>query len=563
MMARTALTVVFVGACLLGQNTARIVLDDGREIAVNQGETRREGNLTVALTAETLTARNGGGPDDWGGNKWPTEPVYFQRIEVRIPGRTIPLSPQNGAKPLGDDRWVLASETDFKHVHHKANDPQRAWYAKSKTFHMLDGGDTFYARFAPADDPWEWKALPGDAERKKALAVANLAPELLQKFPLLSRLLDFYTIRPSSNHPDPPIHDWGWWLNAQNHARRWRSTNPLTLQGWYGYTDIHAAGGGFSNGHYDHPAWFLVRYLLTGDRTAYTAGLYLIRFKVAYGLVDTDLPRSRCWQRGWWRGEKGDRRGSAVGLSANKEWDLGLVLASILAPNDPMIAHGMAVRRASLLERDDGVVWNGAGGGRAIGHFLENLLDHYHATGDAAFKERAARFIEHVFTKTGDLPYFPNSLRKGWNATWEEALAHVWIAKWIDEGIAPGRLDKLKAMVEWLITNGGRFRSPGVYEVAYEIEVPPTETSVRKFNTPSHQTWWVQVWPLAERWWPGRFTEAASASMTTCLTRIGQGWAHVAKGQPPLTPAALQVDDPGTGPSCEKTWPIYLHVLRK
>lgn len=543
-------------------NQARIQLEDGSFITVDEGQTITQGNLTLKLTSDYISIRNGGGPDNFGNTGlWTTQPIYFREIAVLIPGKSVLLAPFNGARHLGQDLWVLAGPNDYKHAHPYS--PVRSWYQKSTTYHMIDGGDTFYCRFMTNGNVYE--PVPSLTARQRALTILNLNTELLSNYPLLRRVLDFYTLRLSSLMKNSPLRDWGWWLFPSNYAYRWTSVPIDFVSGWYGgMTDIMSAGEGFSNCHYDHILYFFIKYLLDNDETALAIAANLLRFKIAYGLIDTNLPRNPCWHKGWWRGEKGARRGAVIGLSANKEWDMGLVIGSILLPNDDFIANAMQIRRDSLLQRGNQTVWNGAGGGRAIGHFLENLRFHYKATNDQVFKDRAENFINHVFTITGNGMWFPNSLRIGFTAVWEEALAHVQIARWMfDYGIGLQYESHLKDMVEWMITNGSDYRgghaSSGVYEVAYEISVP--DTSFKDFKHPSHQTWWVQLWDVANHWWPGRFAAEASASINTLMTRIGQNWTNVDRGQPPLTASHLQVDNPPDGPAVEKTWPIELHTL--
>lgn len=525
-------------------NRALIVTELGAEIPVEQDIPVTLGEVTITLDETSLRIRNGGAPDDWGQGKWVAEPWYFQSIAVHLPEDRFPqLAAINGAVDAGDGWWSLVAPSDF--------DPPHPRYPKAATTPCLDGGDTFYCRFTRRTDPWEFGRLPTPEQKTHALAVLDLRPDRLEQYPLAARLLGFYTFNQHSANKLCPVveRNFGWHMVPEHFVYKWTSQFTTRVSGWYGAGDIHSPSEGPSNCHYDHDAWALMRYLLTGDPIALAMGLTLVRMKIAYGLVDTNEPRTKCWHRGRWRGEKGQyRRGVLTpGVAANKENDLGLCLASILAPDDPHIARGIAVRRESLLGCNLQDVWNGGGGGRACGHFLENLEAHWRTTGDDAFKVRAEAFINHVFAKNAQLA--PNALwlinvnRIGWNAVWEEALWHVYAAKWIvDHGVAPERLDALKAQVEWLLNVGGRDVANG-FQVAFEVSTP--DGAIKTYNGSLSGGFWSQLKPYAEAWWPGRFGQRIDGALNHTMN----AW-----------PANVAVDQTS---STEKFVGILLHAMRR
>ena len=137
-------------------NTAWITKSDNSVIQVNEGGTLIIGKVSFTINENELMIRNGGNPDKFGPAKWSTEPFYFKKIEVEIPGKVVMYSLYNGAVNLGNDKWQLAGDGEFVHHHHKHADPAYPWYADSTRYHMIDGGDTFYCRFTDPHDIYEF-----------------------------------------------------------------------------------------------------------------------------------------------------------------------------------------------------------------------------------------------------------------------------------------------------------------------------------------------------------------------------------------------------------------------
>ena len=143
--------------------------------------------------------------------------------------------------------------------------------------------------------------------------------------------------------------------------------------------------------------------------------------------------------------------------------------------------------------------------------------------------------------------WLTNVNRLGWNAVWEEALWHVYCAKWIVEvGVATEHLPALKAQVEWLLTHGGKDLPGGGFQVAFEVSTPDAAT--KTFQGSLSGGFWSQLRPFAAAWWPGRFDTRLDAALSTSFGSL---------------PVNLRVDEPGLGPSCEKWHAILLHAMRR
>lgn len=531
----------------MSQTTARITLSNGVTLTITQGTPVSFGNATFSIVPSqdglALLGRNGGGPDNFYGNKpWHPEPLYFDRLEIDCEGVRPQLAELMQATRQGNT-WIITDPSKFHHHHKRAlaltprpglvEQPQ-AEYIPSLAHHMIDGGDTLYVLLVPETDHLGYGVQPSPDGRIRAMGVADLDP-VLQGHPAVRRILDLYRVTPDSFVRNAKYRNWGWWLVPENFRYQWTSQNIESVRGWYPAGDLRSPSDGPSNCHYDHDSNALIEWLLTGDQTALFLGMTLARTKVAYGLIDTDLPRSACNLRGWWRGEKGGfRRGEGVGSSTNKEWDAGLCLAWCLYPDDPILMRGMAVRRECLLQRDNAGTWNHAGGGRAIGHYLFNLLDHFRATGDQAFANRASSFIDHVFTLTGSLLHFPNTLRPTHYSCWEEAMAHSAIAKWISLGVGTQYTVKLQAMIDWLLVNGSEVVSPGKRRVVYEIELA---TGIKTFAG----------WPTGALW--SRLPQSQIRDEVTAYTLS-------------LVPNPASVVNGGLGPGFEKNIGWLANMVR-
>lgn len=533
-----------------------IIIAEGQTL--NIWPVTTEPPVLASLVDGHFTIWNQGDPDDYGNGKWNPRPFYFARIELEIPGRMILNGAFQGVQQdPNTGRFILVREDDYKQEHPRADtDPT---YAESRYRHFIDGGSRFYTRFVPPDhfeEPYP-TAVQQDAVRSWLHIDSALLTE-----PRMRALLDCYTIDVSSFMPTPKKKNWGWWMFADHFVSIWTSRAVEEVSGWYGgATDIQSPGDKFSNGHYDHLLFFFLKYLIDGDQLAYLIGMYLVRYRIAHGLVDvpnrTIIGKGGCQNNKAWLGEKGERRG-VLGVMQTKQWACSTIVAHMLCPSDPLIARGYEVARERLLEIDNGGVWNGAGGGRAVGNYLRDALHFYRATGktDTALVARITSFIDHVFVKVGTNNWFPNSLRPGFMAAWEEATAYIYTYLWMKEGVGSIHLDKLTQMIEFLVTKAGRFVRTNEYLVAYEIDLP--NAVAPNITHPCHQCWWIPLWPIVEELWPGRFANEIAASRATLVRRIGQGMGNVIANSPPMDPTKIDTRNVGEGSAWEKWIPSIL-----
>lgn len=549
---------------LRAQNSAVVVLAGGAEVTIAEGSPVLVApRVTATLERDHLRIRNGGDPDRFNTSAFTPAPFYFREIRVKCPGRRPLLWPMDLSRSTGPDEWTLAPADAPKHAHHEADDPAQPWYAPSKTFHMLDGGDTFYARLTTYADPYELTATPAVA-RDEALRIFDADEGFRAQWPLLRRVFDLYAFDATSMDLRAAPRNFGWFLIPEFFVAKYTSTNIELARGWYAWPDHQLPGDGICNAHYGHDASWLASFLFSGDPMRRTVGLALVRQKCATGLFDVDRAYPSCRYVGMWRGEKAGlgRRGSGLGPTPAKEWDAGLLMARALVPGDPLLERAFAVRKARLLGVDPADIWNGAGGGRLAGAYLRNLRDYFVATGDVAFRAKASAFIAHVWRKVdaaavvwdpahpgNPLRWFPNSYDVNKTAAWEEATLYAQLYWWAEFGVWPGRLADLDAMLDWMIrTCSGPRGATGEYQVAYQADVVAgTFTS----NTPMNCAWWVPLAPTVRERMP-QHAAAADAWTATAFGRIGQTWADVDAGRARIAPWALGVESGPEGPGAHK-----------
>lgn len=559
---------------VLGQE-ATIVDAAGASFVVRMGEAVALAPKVVArLEANALRIRNGGDPDRFNTSAWTPQPWYFRSIAVRFPGRRPQMHPFDGSLPGAvDGDWWLVPEGAPRHAHHEAADPAQPWYAPSAAFQMLDGGDTFYMRLTPNDDPYELGPLP-ESRKAAALAVADVDLPLLQR-PLAAANLALYRVDATSLVPSGAPRNHGWFLIPDFFVQRFTSWPRDLCAGWYAFPDHQLPGDGVCNAHYGHDAAWLTAYLLRGDPLSRTVGMALVRQKAATGLFDVDRPYPSCRYAGMWRGEKAGlgRRGSGLGPAPSKEWDAGLLMASALDPGCPLLAQARSVRRTRLLTVSAADIWNGAGGGRLAGLYLRNLRDWFVATGDEAFRTKAASFVAHVWAiqdretaawnaanPGNPMRWFPNVYDRTRTAAWEEATLHAQLYWWASTGVGAPRLPQLDAMVDWMITAcSGPRGATGEWQVAYQKDVV---TGVWLSNTPANCLWWVPLTPTVKARLP-QHAVAADRWTDTAFRRIGQTWADVDAGKAPVAPHLLAADGASEGPGAFKMRAYAALALRR
>lgn len=559
---RSMLVLLLVVAFAAAQNSAVIVTAGGAEVEVPEGVAVTVAPRVVAtLARDHLRIRNGGDPDRWNTTAWIPQPFFFREVRVTCQGRRPQCWPMDLSRAgPGVGEWTLAPADAPKHAHHEADDPAQPWYEPSKRLHMIDGGESFYARLTTYEDPYELGPTTA-AARYEALRILDADLALLDRWPLLRRVFDLYRFDASSMDLAASPRNFGWFLVPDFFASKYAWPIERS-RGWYAWPDHQLPGDGVCNAHYAHDAHWLTSFLISGDPLRRTVGLALVRQKAATGLVDCDRPYPSCRYVGMWRGEKAGpgRRGAPLGPTPAKEWDVGLLMARALAPDDPLIAQACAVRRARLLGVAPADIWNGAGGGRLAGAYLRNLRDHFVASADDAFRAKAEAFVGHLWmvrdaaAKTWDaanpanpMRWFPNGYDATKTAAWEEATLHAQLYWWAERGVGAARLGDLDASLDWMIATCSGARG-SEWQVAYSADVVAgTFTS----NTPANGLWWVPVAPTVRARLP-RHAAAADRWTATAFGRIGQTWAEVDAGRAPIKPAQLGVESGPEGPGAHK-----------
>lgn len=347
-------------------------------------------------------------------------PVYFKSIDVTCSGLAQSAHPFDGSvcSPSGSVDTIVSYSGYIHSI---------PTYFKS---HYIDGSEIFMAQVVRSK--YVVKPIDGLATLN-CLSIVNLFDDHH-----ISALLDLYSFKPNS---------FGVRLIPSVFAGKWTSVDVQSVSGWYGSSDIQSAGEGFTNCHYGHDAWFILS-SLRGSCDPFV-GFNLLLHKICYGLYRP----SSSWFGGMWRYEKGvypgtsnpSRRGYGSAPSRAKEYDLGLLMGYIAFAKEPLwflIAEAVNIRRDNLLTTLPSNVWNGGGGARQLGHYLNNLYDFMTfdqlAVGTssvprATYLAKARAVIDHAIKVNGSLDLFKNSGNPR-VSLWEEVSALTMILKWCREG---------------------------------------------------------------------------------------------------------------------------------
>ncbi len=409
--------------------------------------------LALIPNGDALEIRdpNRGLPDNWG-QAWKTgAPVLWDSLDVTLPDTHGPLGPDlRGFVQTGPNSWNLASPQSY-HYHARRNGID-IYGAGVGQHHATLPGDTLYFRFPRKDDPWEVRAITG-GNRAAALAVLDIDTDRMNRWPWLAKVVGWYRFDASSLNPATPAgsRNCGFLLNPHGFHQRWGVPLPPMLH-WYGTPASKEAGAGLRNEHYNAVAAWIGSGLVRGDDVAVSVGLALLRQQIAYGLIWCDANNRH---RGLFRTESGDdTRGTQtlVPSWAKGLFNKGLVAAAAMLPDDKFIQDAFTLHGDYLLTV--GHEWNGAGGARNLGHYLEALWTYWKATGHAAYADRATQELIHAMPIVGGLPYFPENPGSPSVSGGEGLLALAYARKWVIEGgIMPQYRDKLDAMLDWTIAN--------------------------------------------------------------------------------------------------------------
>ena len=482
------------------------------------GETTLEPLVPAGGGGWELIPRNPGRPDPWG-QGWISQPVGVNRVTVAAPGLTL-LGGEAylGARRLPDGDWEILAP-DMFHYPHRRNNVAVPGCEGWQTTHLFQGGDhVCFARFAPETDPWELGWQGGFDKAAKDKILSFLRTDLIAKYPFFDKLLGMY--RWDSRvlgQGLPGTKTFPWLLYPENFMKRWTGQpgGVPAIRHPMGF-GTRTPGGTLNNEHEAHDFHTLVEGLRSGSQATIALALYLIRYKVAYGLIDTDFV---CVWKGRWRNENGDMVRGTVGQTPGEQkgWDAGLVWANKLTKGeDPILARGVQVRSTYL--KTCPIQWVGGGGTRVLSHYLENLEHHYESSGDHAFFQQAVAQIHKAFQLVGNRNYFPSIASDTGQVTmcYEEGV-HAAVARWIAR--SPALLgqyeEKLKEIVDHTLAHC--VRSDG--RVGYKWNPTGNEGTqpVEVVNRPLHpyEVVWAGDWnggwlfglrEHCERWWPGRFS---------------------------------------------------------
>ncbi len=192
--------------------------------------------INIRSNQNELTCRNRGyragmGHDTQNYTTLSGEPFYFTSVQSNRPNRVIYFGINNewlNVRHVGDV-FNLIDPADPKHpVTCQDASLPGARYAPSREFHMLDGGDRFHFRFAPASDPTESYLEPDATAQSNAASIINQNATRIAAWPLLEYTLDTYRHDPATyNNPNvaPASRRWTWNLRSENYAANY-STNP-------------------------------------------------------------------------------------------------------------------------------------------------------------------------------------------------------------------------------------------------------------------------------------------------------------------------------------------------
>lgn len=518
-----------------------------------------------------LSVRNPGKSDNWGQGYAP-QPKFFETVDATVPGYGVLTAElQDIQHSLLTGVTSIARQNQYHYEHKRNGTWSHPAYAHTGQ-HMLDGGDTLYVRFVPLADPFELGMLAQitQAQKDKAAQILNINEARVAQWPLLQKMMGLYKINMThfgNANAQAPNRDIGWLIRPENFVARWWGATSHgglpALRHWYGGVSVRASGEGFSNFHYGHPAWAMAAGLRNNDPVSLAMGLYMLRYKIAYGLVDSDSPGG-VWNK-IWRNEKGIPVGQAgTAPSSAKSWDLDVVLGHTLLPSDPLIARGFQVRSEFL--KNSGFQWSGGGGSRILGRHLSNLHDYYVATGDIAFKQKAEAEIVHAFSMAVNgarlwfREYVDTSVGCG-----EGGIVLPSVYKWVvNEGALPGYvfpaghalagqplLGHLNNMRDWYLTYCGQWQkssptvpNPGdLWRPAYN-STGATPTSLNAvYNSNSQGVFWTGLRP---------FMTAAQQAQADAIEK------RVYTSLPNFTDAA----DGGLASSSEKWVPMFVQSSR-
>lgn len=476
------------------------------------------------------------------------DPFYWQSHGVSIPGRTIPYAVEyRGATDNGGGSFTLATPGMAKHPCLTAS-VTTTKYVPSRSWHMLDGGESIHYTFTTIGDENEASLVPGAGALADAEAVADINTSMLSAYPYLEHLVDTVGRHDATTYNNPLLYGanqqgatstWctkveNWWATFGPGNFGNQPLNPY--HSWYSgmYVMIpDVTGNMLKPCWYGSELWLFINYLRNpSDTDTLSYALQILRRKIQSGLHASDAAGTykNHWVdesatatnfNGTWQLHKIGTAGVYFPSFA-KMWDLGLVLGYLLRPDDELIADAFNRRTATLSTVAENYVTGpcakAAGNSwRSPAHYLRSLWWYFQAhtlLGNAAtaalLKARAVAFIEQMFVTQDQSATCPAAMGVPTKALWptntshptvtplETSFAkhgisegfHYIISKWmVEENTNPTRLDFWKLMCVWYFTYCTRRYTGGGFqnrrEVMYQIYIDMTGGGATWNNAPA------------------------------------------------------------------------------
>lgn len=506
----------------LTPGTAQLTLRDGTILTIVEGasestysptlgSTNAPGlttTLKMIMTASYLQIRCTGQPDGMAsGNSVGGGPVYFLQLDVSIPGRGIMFGAEYfGVQTIGTDQYRLIDPSDPKHPTRPAS-VTTATYLPSKSFHMLDGGESIYYRFAPSGDLTESTLLPDSTARTTVLTLLDLDDTRIAAYPILDHVLGLYRHDPATytdtslgHPPGAPSATATWATNIENFGAQWPSAmtalSPNPHRKWYGGMFLMAAETG-SSGMF-RPCMYGTNLFLALDfcrnpshTTSLDYFLALTRRLICSALLRTDVTS---FGKNMWRAESNNwvaasggfplqiEKVGTAGVYApgnSKSWQwTSVIVAHLLRPDDPIFTDAYNrlityLTTGTFTYAGNGNIGTSSGELRHAAWLLKHMLYAYRAEvalGNAAsatsIKNKAEAFIELIFVAINQAPgatkplWFPatntptvSPFTAGSISGSGEGIYSV-IAHWMsDYGTNPTRFAYFKTMCAWAMDN--------------------------------------------------------------------------------------------------------------
>lgn len=493
---KTLISALLFSVCLFAQNTARVEWVDGTVTDLHEGSDVMHGTSRLRLEWNWFDFWNTGNPWNWNGHigSWPNQPVTFKRVWIRTPQKTLLTAHWLGARPVGDDTWLVVDPSDFL-IPHRG-------YPAATTVPLLDGGDRLSITISSARDPYP--DLPGVLERAEALTLLHYDEAMIARWPWLKKLSGLMSYSQASvlSTTRFPNRDMGWKRIPLHFVGVYQGLGPLKKQqNWY------MAGCYDENLNYDEDAALAHGALSIPDRMSWALALGALKQKLQFGFHSLPAASQAAQKlRGHQRTESGDRRGVEVLAPPDGEksfFDRFFPVAWKFEKDDPLIQECGLMRQDALWSMPD--PWAGRYGGRMLGWPLDALRCWFRVTDDQAFRTKAAGIIDRALLLNqhvnGTNLWLANQGNPLISCHEESCLAIM--AYWIvDQQVCPQHETYLRSLVEWELEHCGIWNGPDKFHVGYLLN---PLTGVIQWGGRFQGCHLLAMRPYAERWWPGRY----------------------------------------------------------